>query len=152
MEGKVSPFRSMFYVQTALEGVTAPSSLSYVYLIESIWSHKQTNSEFATFTLETHGQESPMLPEAILNPDVPQAEKVDLLMTIDRIYEAQVRAPVRGGERRVYRVLATRSGGPYGQLACEHLPLYVERTFTLKPLFDINEAGNAVPCKLKLGT
>jgi hypothetical protein len=145
LEGAVNPLRSMFYIQSALEGVPYPTSLSYSYLIEGVWSGIETQRDFATITLETHGQNAPTVFEIMMTEHVPRLEKNHLLGLINKVWDAQVPNFGSRGRRHVYRILGTRHFGGIPNSK----EVTVERTFTLKPLFDIDEAGNPVPYDLK---
>jgi hypothetical protein len=146
LEDSVSPDRSMFYLQTAIEGISNSWVMRATYLIESFPRDHFEEREFATLTLPNFGENDPVLFECILTEHVPRKTKQPLLDMLDKLYEAQFTEQARGGRRRVSRIL--RSAGAAEMI--DRQPRF-ERVFTYKPLFDLDEQGNPVPCDFTRG-
>jgi len=149
LEGSTEPNRALFYLQQSLEGVPRPQSSYKNYLLESRWSWDGSHREFATVCLEPGDSEATF--EDVLNPLIPEKNKRFILTLLKEIYDTQT--PAYDGHKmlRVYQVLGRNflgyspGSGIDGTLNSNTVHL----NFVLKPLFDFNDMGNPIPCKIK---
>lgn len=142
--------RVLFFLRLVLEGIPREIQSNVcrgIYVLESSWCFDGSNKEFATVTLEVADADGGY--ESMLEPDFPAAEKEKLMGFLSRLFEGQV--PRHGNYRmnRVYKVIGQRSRGlnlifPAGLLEDG----VVDLALVMKPLFEFDEKGNPVPCKI----
>jgi len=138
----------LFYIERCFEEVPIPRSSYKTYVLESRWSWDGSHREFATICIEPP---SSIVFEDILDPLIPEEKKEWILKPLKRIYDAQV--PKHGGQKmlRVYRVLGRNLLGysPGHGLDGTLNSNTVHLNFVLKPLFDFDDMGNPIPCKIE---
>lgn len=145
--------RALFFLHLALEGIPGEVQSNVcrgTYVLESSWCFDGSNKEFATITLEVADSEGGY--ESMLDPDFPSAEKEKLMGFLRRTFEGQV--PTHGGYRmnRVFKIVRPRYRGLntiFGDGRIEDE--VVDLVFIMKPLFEFNEKGDPVPCKIAQG-
>jgi hypothetical protein len=152
LEGSADPERVLAILQPAFEGVPKPNNEGCshgTYLLESHWAWDSFHYEFATIGLEKGESDIPF--EGLLDPLVPEEKKARLLKMLRRIYDAQISIPLSSKMRRLYRVLGARyfgyepGCGLDGTLKREAVDVHL----ILQPLFDFNDKGEPIPCKVE---